>query len=178
MVKWCPTLSRPPRDSPGKNTRVGCRFLLQRTFLTRHWIGISQVSCTGSWVLCHYATWEALEETQKNGVTGQNGQSPHFKYDLQPKTKENGMGRWFETLKGRKAIHMEIKSKYQVNKLLPDLQDKEWTLISKTCWISPAALPLYSLQAYLVIALSWDLALYLNSFRQGRWGVLIRRNTS
>ena len=44
VAKSCPTLGTPwtvacqaplPMDSPGKNTRVGCHFLLQRIFLTQ-----------------------------------------------------------------------------------------------------------------------------------------------
>ena len=49
-AKLCPTLSPPqwlqpirllcPWDSPGKNTKVGCHFLLQGLFLTRDWTHI------------------------------------------------------------------------------------------------------------------------------------------
>ena len=39
-------------DSPGKNTRVGCHFLFQGTFLTQ---GRTQVSCIGRWVHNHWA---------------------------------------------------------------------------------------------------------------------------
>ena len=39
VIKSCPTLVTPwllcPWDSPGKNTRVGCYFLLQGLFLTQ-----------------------------------------------------------------------------------------------------------------------------------------------
>ena len=50
VVLLCPPLCDPieptrvfcPWNSPGKNTGVGCRFLLQEIFLTRH---RNQVSC-------------------------------------------------------------------------------------------------------------------------------------
>ena len=40
---------------PGKNTRMGCRFLLQGSSPPRDWIHNSHV---GRWVLYHWATWE------------------------------------------------------------------------------------------------------------------------
>ena len=45
-----------PWDSPGKNTGVGCHFLLQGIFLTQEQ---NRVSCIGRWILCHWAIWEA-----------------------------------------------------------------------------------------------------------------------
>ena len=39
---------------PGKNTGVGCHFLLQGICL----IHVSSVSCVGRWILYHYATRE------------------------------------------------------------------------------------------------------------------------
>ena len=53
-----PTMPLCPQDFSGKNTRVGCHFLLQGIFLNLcllhllHWRGI----------LCQWATWEALLE--------------------------------------------------------------------------------------------------------------------
>ena len=47
LIKSCPTLATPwtaahqalcPWDSPGKNTGVGCYFLLQEIFPTQGWI--------------------------------------------------------------------------------------------------------------------------------------------
>ena len=43
-------------DFPGKNTGVGCHFLLQGISRPRDWI---QVSCIGTWILYHRATREA-----------------------------------------------------------------------------------------------------------------------
>ena len=48
-----------PWNFSGKNTGVGCHFLLQGIFLIQRWnLCVSWVSCTGRWVLYHYATWE------------------------------------------------------------------------------------------------------------------------
>ena len=46
-----------PWDSPGKNTGVGCHF--QGVFPTRDQTRVSRISCTGRWILYHWATWEA-----------------------------------------------------------------------------------------------------------------------
>ena len=64
VTKSCPTLYDPteptrllcPWDSPGKNTEVGCHFLLQGIFLMQ---GSNHVSCIGRQVLYHWTTWEA-----------------------------------------------------------------------------------------------------------------------
>ena len=48
-----------PWNSPGKNTGVGCHFLLQGIFPTQ---GSNRISCTGRQILYHWAIWEALEE--------------------------------------------------------------------------------------------------------------------
>ena len=45
-----------PWDSPGKNTGGGCHVLLQGIFPTQ---GLNSVSCTGRWILYHWATREA-----------------------------------------------------------------------------------------------------------------------
>ena len=45
-----------PRDFPGKNTGVGCRFPLQRIFLTQ---GMNLYLLLGRWILYHWATQEA-----------------------------------------------------------------------------------------------------------------------
>ena len=42
---------------PGKDTGVGCHFLLQRIFLTQDQMCVSY---TGRWILYHWATREAL----------------------------------------------------------------------------------------------------------------------
>ena len=52
-----------PWNFPGKNTGKGCHFLLQEIFST-HGLNLHQemhknVSCIGSWVLYHWATWES-----------------------------------------------------------------------------------------------------------------------
>ena len=44
-----------PLDLPGKNTGVGCHFLLQRIFPTQ----VSFVSCIGGRILYPWATWES-----------------------------------------------------------------------------------------------------------------------
>ena len=42
----------PPWGSPGKNTGVGCHFLLQGIFPTQGSnLHLQQVSCTGKWIL-------------------------------------------------------------------------------------------------------------------------------
>ena len=46
-----------PWDSPGKNTRVYCHFLLHRIFLTQWW---NPGLLLGRQILCHRTTWEAL----------------------------------------------------------------------------------------------------------------------
>ena len=47
-------------DSPGKNTRVGCHFLLQGIFLTQGLNpGLLYISCIDRWILGHRATREA-----------------------------------------------------------------------------------------------------------------------
>ena len=48
-----------PWDFPGKNTGVGCHFLLQGIFLTWHRIFASCISCTGRQILYHCTTWKA-----------------------------------------------------------------------------------------------------------------------
>ena len=45
-----------PWDFPGKNTGVGCHFLLQGIFLTQ---GLNWVSYIGKQILYHCAIWEA-----------------------------------------------------------------------------------------------------------------------
>ena len=46
-----------PCDSPGKNSGVGCHFLLHGIFLTQ---GLKGISCIGRQIPYHSATWEAL----------------------------------------------------------------------------------------------------------------------
>ena len=48
-----------PWDFPGKNTGVGCHFLLQRIFLIRHQTHVSCISCIGRRILYHCVIWEA-----------------------------------------------------------------------------------------------------------------------
>ena len=48
-----------PWNFPGKNTGVGCHFLLQGISQPRDWTCISGVSCIGRQILYHCATWEA-----------------------------------------------------------------------------------------------------------------------
>ena len=47
-----------PWDSPGKNTGMGCYFLLQGISLTQG-LNLSYISCIGRRVLYTSATWEA-----------------------------------------------------------------------------------------------------------------------
>ena len=47
-----------PQDFPGKNTRVGCHFLLQGIFLTQ---GSNLSSMHFRWILYHCTSWEALK---------------------------------------------------------------------------------------------------------------------
>ena len=42
-----------PRDSPGKNTGVGCHTLLPGIFPTQDWTCVSYISCIGRCVLYH-----------------------------------------------------------------------------------------------------------------------------
>ena len=64
----CPALCNPmdcspPSSSvhrlPGKNTGMGCHFLLQGIFPTRDWTQVSCISCIGKWILYLCTTWEA-----------------------------------------------------------------------------------------------------------------------
>ena len=66
VTKSCPTLGNPtdcnppgshPWDLPGKNTGVGCHFLLQGIFPTQ-WSNLHLL--LGKWILYYWATWEAL----------------------------------------------------------------------------------------------------------------------
>ena len=43
----------------GKNTGVGCHFLLQGIFPTQEWYSISSIFCIGRKILYPWATWEA-----------------------------------------------------------------------------------------------------------------------
>ena len=45
-------------EFPGKNTGVGCHFLVQRISLTQ---GSNQSLLLGRWILYHWATWEAWD---------------------------------------------------------------------------------------------------------------------
>ena len=49
-------------DSPGKNTRVCCHFLLQGIFPTQ---GLNPLFLLGRWNLYHWATWEAVDLLQR-----------------------------------------------------------------------------------------------------------------
>ena len=57
-------------------------------------------------------------ETQENWETDKNGPNPHLKYHLQLKTKEDAGDSELRIQRERKAIHIEIKSKYWGNKCL------------------------------------------------------------
>ena len=69
VAQSCLTLWRPhgllpirllcPWDFPGKNTGVGCHFLLQGTFLTQGLNTQTHVSCIGRKILYGWATREA-----------------------------------------------------------------------------------------------------------------------
>ena len=59
---WDPMDCSPPGSSvhgvfPGKNTEVGCHFLLQRIFPTQR--SSNPISCIDRWILYHWTTWEA-----------------------------------------------------------------------------------------------------------------------
>ena len=59
VAQLCPTLWDPmdcPWDFPGKDTGLGCHFLLQRIFPTQDQ---DQVSCTAGRFFTHWATREA-----------------------------------------------------------------------------------------------------------------------
>ena len=49
------------RDFLGKNTRVGCHFLLQGSSRPRDQTYFSYISYMGRWILYHQVTWEALK---------------------------------------------------------------------------------------------------------------------
>ena len=53
-IVTCQALS--PWDFPGKNTRIGCHFLLQGIFPTQ---GLNLYLLLGRWILYHWASWEA-----------------------------------------------------------------------------------------------------------------------
>ena len=48
-----------PWNFPGKNTGLGCHFLLQGIFLTWDQTWVSHVPCITRWILYHWAIWEA-----------------------------------------------------------------------------------------------------------------------
>ena len=50
-----------------------------------------------------------MGETQENWILHQNSQSPHLKYHLQLKTREDVGGNGNGTSKGRKAIYLEME---------------------------------------------------------------------
>ena len=45
-----------PRNSPGKNTGVGCHFLLQGIFCSKGSNLVSCIFCIGRWILYHWAS--------------------------------------------------------------------------------------------------------------------------
>ena len=49
-----------PWDVLGKNTGVGCHFLLLGIFLNKDWTRVSCTSCLGRLILYHWATREAF----------------------------------------------------------------------------------------------------------------------
>ena len=52
-----------PWNFPGKNTRVGCYFLLQGNFPRQ---GSNSNLLLGRWILYHWATWEAPPKKNRN----------------------------------------------------------------------------------------------------------------
>jgi len=58
-VRLQPTRLLCPWDCPGKNTGVGCHFLLHGIFPTQDQTCISCGSCIGRWVVYHWATEKA-----------------------------------------------------------------------------------------------------------------------
>ena len=61
-----PTRLLCPCDSPGKNTGVGCRALLQGVFPTQDWTRASYASCIDRRFFTTNATWEALKQLYSN----------------------------------------------------------------------------------------------------------------
>ena len=71
-AQYCLTLCKPmdcnlarflcPWDSPGKNTRVGCHFLLQGSFQPRGQTCVSCISSIGRWSLYHWVTYRYSKE--------------------------------------------------------------------------------------------------------------------
>ena len=59
-----PTTLLCPWNFPGKNTGVGCHFLLQGFFLTQDPTWVSWISCIGRGVLYSCATWESLFDSK------------------------------------------------------------------------------------------------------------------
>ena len=57
-----PTRLPCPWEFPGKNTGVGCHFLLQGSF-PNHWTQDTYGSCIGKRILFYWATWEAWNYT-------------------------------------------------------------------------------------------------------------------
>ena len=55
-----PTTLLCPWNFPGRNTGVGCHFLLQGFFLTQDPTWVSWISCIGRGVLYSCAAWESL----------------------------------------------------------------------------------------------------------------------
>ena len=62
-----PTRLLCPWNFPGKNSGVGCHFLLQGIFPSRDGdqTHISCISCIGRWILSHRATCEAYNKIQQ-----------------------------------------------------------------------------------------------------------------
>ena len=72
FAQYCLTLCKPmdcnlarflyPWDSPGKNTRVGCHFLLQGSSQPRGRTCVSCISSIGRWSLYHWVTYHYSKE--------------------------------------------------------------------------------------------------------------------
>ena len=88
-------------DFPGKNTGVGCHFLLQGYFKPRDQTHVSCVSCTGRWILHHWALWEApvgqCQRRQQGQVGAEIQQTElEFRQSLRLIEIEGGKGDWVE----------------------------------------------------------------------------------
>ena len=67
-----------PRDSPGKDTGVGCHFLLQGIFLTQGVNHISCISCIGRQILYQCITWETNKAERSPDIHHQSNLVSHW----------------------------------------------------------------------------------------------------
>ena len=89
---------------------------------------ISYVSCTGRWILYHYATWEALYYNYK---------ILHICYNLSPTHKTSSLNHYGNSVEyllcsaGKESIFSVLQNKYMIS-LIWEIFKKKKELIYKT----------------------------------------------